>query len=143
MMRRRAVMGRCPRPCERGPKMGIRVIRHLPAFALGAAMAFYCDPDRGRARRAKLKSQSAARFRRVLRRGRKQIRYEENKITGRLHARTAPHLPPEDDYAIIQKVRSEVLGRVPYRDLDILVDCFGGVVHLRGEVADPLLVRDL
>jgi hypothetical protein len=119
------------------------MVRSAPAFALGAVTAFYFDPDRGRARRARLKTQSAARMRRTTRRLQSTLRYEENKFAGRMRARTAPHMPPEDDATIVQKVRSEVMGREPFRELDVLVDCFGGVVHLRGEVADPILVRDL
>lgn len=117
--------------------------RTVIALASGALAMFLFDPDRGRARRARLSSQGAAKCRRLFRRGRSAIRYERSKLAGHRSARAHQPAPPEDDSVVVQKVRSEVLGRAPYRHLNVIVDCFGGTVHLRGAIPDSGLAEQL
>jgi hypothetical protein len=106
------------------------------AVAVGAAAEYLLDPDRGRARRARLAGQAGARSRRAARVGLRKVHYVRGCAVGRWEARRALPVPPADDHELIQKIRSEVLGRVDFHDLDVIVDACDGVVHLRGAVAD-------
>jgi len=118
--------------------MKLRMLTWTAAmFALGVIAEYFLDPDRGRARRAQVSAQGGARVRRSVRHGQRALRYESNKLAGRRYAMTHPGSPPEDDDVLVQKIRSEILGRAEFRDLHLVVDAFGGVVHLRGAVTDP------
>lgn len=106
--------------------------RLLGAFALGAAAAYLLDPARGRSRRARLADQAQGRLRRARRRAASRRRDLTNRARGLEHElRARPHAP-EDDRELVQKVRSELLGRARFRHLDLVVDADNGVVHLRG-----------
>jgi hypothetical protein len=121
-------------------KMAARAIGGVAVGAVGAAVGagveYLADPDRGRSRRARLAGQAGARARRTGRAAARQARYVRGRATGKMQARRAMHVPPVDDRELVQKIRSEVMGRAEFRELDIIIDAFGGVVHLRGAVSD-------
>jgi hypothetical protein len=123
-------------------------IRDLTVGAVGGAVAAHLwDPDRGRARRARLHDQTAGALRHVRRRlareGRRRVRYSEGRARGLWH-RVTPHArPTPDDGTLAQKVRSEVLGRGQFHQLDVHVDTHNGVVHLRGEVPSQMRIGEL
>jgi len=123
-------------------------IRDLAVGAIGGALAAHLwDPDRGRARRARLRDQTAGALRhgrrRLAREGRRRVRYSEGRARGLWH-RVTPHPhPTPDDATLAQKVRSEVLGRGRFHQLDVHVDAHDGVVHLRGEIPSRERIDEL
>ena len=123
----------------------LRKTRPLVWGSAGAAVAYFWDPDRGRARRAQLKDQAAATLRRSQARLERKERYLEGKAAG-IAARAKPDPTPvdlADDRLIADKVKSEVLGEPEFRHLDVLVDVADGVATLRGEVPDEDVIRAL
>jgi hypothetical protein len=83
------------------------VRKRLRWFAAGVMAALLFDPARGRARRARLRDQSAALLRRLERRTARRSRYLAHWARGmasRLSAR--PHDEPADDRTLVDKVRS-------------------------------------
>jgi gas vesicle protein len=101
---------------------------------VGAAGAYLFDPERGRTRRAKLADQSTA----VLRTARDKVmakaRYQQGVARGVAHKVTEAFQEPVevDDETLLQKIRSEAVGRWdgPKRDLEI--DVRDGTVIVRG-----------
>jgi hypothetical protein len=112
--------------------------------AVGAALTFVLDPDRGHARRARLADQARARRRRLSRRMNRRARYTVGVLRGLAHRITHPLGPsPIDDAMLVQKVKSEALGSEPFAHWPIAVDAADGEVMLRGELVDSSLVKDL
>jgi len=115
------------------------------AGALGAAVAYFFDPDRGRGRRAKTKDQMAAAFRRFGRRGGRLARRVESDAYGAwqrtTHARSEN--PPTDDETLKQKVETELFGKPDVEKGKIVVNVEDGVVILRGEVDTPDQMTEL
>jgi osmotically-inducible protein OsmY len=113
------------------------------AGAAGALFSHLLDPDRGRARRARLQDQVVAAARRrarsMTRTARRRARYTAGRLEGAGH-RAMGRLPthgqekPLSDAMLVDKVRSEVLGRGEFAAFPINVDACEGLVHLRGEV---------
>lgn len=106
------------------------------AAAAGAGLAYAFDPARGRRRRAQMRDRSGALVRRELRAMERQAHYGRGKATGMVHriVDRSPHAP-DDDMTLIDKVRSEALGRVvdgPH----LTVDACERTVTLRGQVTD-------
>ena len=104
--------------------------------AAGAGAEYLLDPDRGHARRTRLSAMMRGRSRKMMRLATRRLHYVRGVLTGRMQARRSFPMPPADDYELVQKIRSEILGRLEYRDLDVIVDSCDGIVHLRGAVAD-------
>jgi hypothetical protein len=108
--------------------------------AAGAALMALFDPVRGKARRARLVSQTGGLVRRRARRmGRLRRRvasdfegYRERVAYGRRGDYVAPN-----DATLAQKVESEVLGRADVPKGSIVVNAEDGVMVLRGEVDTP------
>jgi hypothetical protein len=117
----------------------------LVSGGAGALLSHLFDPDRGRARRARLHDRTAGRLRRQAHRttralGR-QVRYTEGRLEGARHA-VATRIRPDhhdrpDDATLVQRVRSQVLGRPEFGATHINVDACQGVIHLRGELSSP------
>jgi hypothetical protein len=106
------------------------------AAAAGAGAAYAFDPARGRRRRAQMRDRGGALLRREVRAVERQAHYGRGKATGLIHRvrQGAPHVP-DDDMTLVDKVRSEALGRMvdgPH----LTVDACERVVTLRGQVAD-------
>jgi len=113
------------------------------AFGAGIFCAYLLDPDRGRARRARLADQALAEIHRMMRTAETRARYARNRRQGLRYQAEHPTMPPTDDATLVQKIRSEVLGRGVYHDLQISIDACDGVVHLRGAVDDITRAFDL
>jgi hypothetical protein len=115
---------------------GAGLVKLSLAAAAGAGLAYAFDPARGRRRRAQMRDRGGALLRREMRAVERQAHYGKGKATGVVHrlVQSAPHTP-DDDMTLVDKVRSEALGRVvdgPH----LTVDASERVVTLRGQVAD-------
>jgi osmotically-inducible protein OsmY len=114
------------------------------AVSAGAAalLMYFFDPDRGRSRRIRNRDHLLGVGRRTTRRAvhstTRVARYNVGKLHGATHVlRSAVpngHHPRIEDTTINDKIRSEVLGRGRFAGMDVHVDCYRGVAHLRGEV---------
>lgn len=108
--------------------------------AIGAAITFLLDPQRGRARRAQLVDRGAALLRdagREVDRGARRLSSTVEGKMGALGGGSGQPMP--NDASLAMKVESELFRdpSVPKGDININVE--QGVVVLRGEVADPAL----
>lgn len=121
--------------------------------AAGAAVTALFDPVRGKARRARLKDQTAAFLRRRARRAERLGRKVASDFEGfreRMEfGQRGEYVAPNDE-TLEAKVESEVLGRRGIPKGSILISAEDGVVVLRGQVDDPdqiehieKLVRDV
>jgi BON domain len=115
---------------------GAGLVKLSLAAAAGAGAAYAFDPARGRRRRAQMRDRGGALLRREVRAVERQAHYGRGKATGVIHRfrQGTPHVP-DDDMTLVDKVRSEALGRVvdgPH----LTVDACERVVTLRGQVAD-------
>jgi len=114
--------------------------------AVGAALAYFLDPQNGKRRRKMAVDRTAGFFRRGGRRAERAGRAVaaeaygvKQKVT---HVREEEKEQP-DDVTLAHKVETEI-----FRDADvpkgqINVNAEDGVVYLRGEVERPELIRDL
>ncbi len=121
--------------------------RFLRIAGFGAAIAaavYLLDPDRGRSRRAKLADQAGAAARKTGEKIEAQARYQKGVIQGMAHDLAEPFRPePEfDDATLLQKVRSEALGRWQGGKHDVDIAVTDGVVTLKGTTT-PDLAADL
>jgi osmotically-inducible protein OsmY len=112
---------------------------------LGAAIAYFFDPQNGRRRRAMLRDRSAAFVRQSGRSTARAGRVVASEAYG--VSQKAQHLKEEpkefDDATLAQKVQSEI-----FRDADvpkgqINVNAEDGIIVLRGEVEQPELIEEL
>jgi osmotically-inducible protein OsmY len=115
----------------------------VAAGAVGAALQYFTDPAMGRSRRAQSKDRVAAMVRRPAKRAERRFEQKsewlQDRARGLLHEATKPRGAewPENDQTLVDKVRSEVLGREDWRRYTINVDVARGVVTLRGQVDTP------
>ena len=123
------------------------VIRFAGVAATGATVAYLFDPTMGHSRRARLGDRIAAGARMAIDRAAAKARYQRGVAQGMLHRMTSPWRGETDfdDDTLLQKVRSEALGRWPGSGSDIEIDVDQGVVTLRGPVqavdAEELVAR--
>lgn len=120
-----------------------RLFKTALALAAGAGLAYLLDPDRGHARRARLKDQLAARARDAGDEVRRRAEYEAGRMKGVVHDIAAEGTDvPIDDQELMQKIKSEAVGpsAVDAGQVEVIVE--GGHVTLRG-TADPHAVQDL
>jgi osmotically-inducible protein OsmY len=89
------------------------------AGAIGAALAYFFDPDNGRKRRKKAIGKAAKAF-------------------GQVGRRERP-----DDVTLARKVESEIFRGPDVPKGQINVNVEDGVVYLRGELEQPDLIEDL
>ena len=117
----------------------------LAAGALGAGMAYFFDPDRGRGRRTKTSDRIAAAFRRLGKRGGRLARKAESEAYGAWKRATHPvaENPPTNDETLKQKVETELFGKPDVAKGRIVVNVEDSVVVLRGEVDRPEQMTDL
>jgi osmotically-inducible protein OsmY len=92
--------------------------RFFFAGALGAALAYFFDPDNGRKRRQAAVEKAGKRFRQ-------------------------PDKPQPDDVTLARKVESEIFRGADVPKGQINVNVEDGVVYLRGELEQPDLIDDL
>ena len=113
--------------------------------AIGAAVAYFFDPQSGRRRRAVTRDRTAAFFRRRARESARAGRAVAAEAYG--VSQKAQHLKEEpkgfDDVTLARKVETEI-----FRDADvpkgqINVNVQEGVVQLRGEAPTPDMLTEL
>ncbi len=119
--------------------MTSKKVKTIAAATAGAAVAYWMDPDRGAARRAKAKSQSAARWRHLLSEMKARIEYQKGVARGVKHDVASVFGEDREfgDYELVQKVRSEALGPWMQRTGhtgDLLVTADEGEVVVEGFV---------
>lgn len=105
--------------------------------AIAAAGMYLFDPDRGRSRRAKLSDQAGAAIRKTGDRMEAQARYQKGVAQGVAHKVADPFRPDGefDDSTLLQKIRSEAVGRWQGPTQDLEIDVREGQVTLRGEAS--------
>jgi hypothetical protein len=122
-------------------------VRTLLVIGGGSALVAYLfDPDRGRARRAKLQQKVGAWFRQGSDQLQRRGRYVGAKASGikqrAAHVGTEEAIPPNDQ-ALAAKVESEVLGKPGYPKGKVNVNVEGGVVVLRGELESEKQISEI
>lgn len=115
-------------------------MRRLMSFVIGAVaaavVAYLFDPDRGRSRRARLADQAAARLRDVTENVKAGAEYQQGVVKGAVHD-LKEAVTPEDQFSddvLLQKVRSEALGRLDGSTSDLVIDITNGQVRLSGSL---------
>jgi osmotically-inducible protein OsmY len=118
----------------------------MPLFALagaiGAALAYFFDPDNGR-RRRKIAVDKAGKYVRKTGRQAQEAAAQAQGLKQKATHFSEPEKPQPDDVTLARKVESEI-----FRDADvpkgqINVNVEDGVVYLRGELEQPDLIQDL
>ena len=108
-------------------------------LALGAAAAYFLDPDNGRARRARAKDQASAALRSLKEETSTQATYRRNVVEGWVHEAKSAVRPARsfDDTTLVQKIKSEVLGNwTAQGNPDVGVQVVDGEVTLDGTLED-------
>ena len=105
--------------------------------AAGAALAYLFDPDRGRSRRTQLSQQAKAQMRDAAETVRSQAEYQAGVAKGAFHEAAATMTPERhfDDETLLQKVKSEALGQLPFQE-SVDVEVSNGTVAVSGSVPD-------
>ncbi len=112
------------------------------AAAAGAAVMYFFDPDRGRARRAKVRDKAFSLTRRTGRRAERTTRHVRSRAEGlRDKLAAGPEAAPAADQVVADKIRSEVLRNDTYPG--IVVNVENGVATLRGSLDDPAAISAL
>jgi osmotically-inducible protein OsmY len=116
--------------------------RFFFAGAIGAALAYFFDPDNGRKRRKETFKRSAKAFRQAGRRGQGAVSQAQALKQKATH-RKEQEKPQPDDVTLARKVESEIFRSPDVPKGQINVNVEDGVVYLRGELEQPDLIRDL
>jgi hypothetical protein len=121
-----------------------RTLRVAVLGSVGAAAAYFLDPQNGGGRRSRAKDQLVAKVRRTGDQIDRKGRYVEGKVEGAVHTVTEPGAtPPADDKVLADKIKSEILGGDDFAGHLVLVDAADGVVALRGEMPQEEQIREL
>jgi osmotically-inducible protein OsmY len=113
--------------------------------ALGAALAYFFDPQNGRRRRNVTRDRAAAFFRR----GARKTERAGRAVAAEAHGlkQKATHLREEqkdfDDVTLARKVETELFRPADAPKGSVNVNVENGVVYLRGEVEQPDMIEDL
>ena len=124
----------------------MQAVRFVLGLGVGAALAYFLDPDRGRRRRALARDRAGALARRGVRRAEKTTRYLRG--VGQGLAWRVRHPAPDiqkvpNDETLTRKVESLIFRdpEVAKGQINVNVEC--GVVVLRGQVERPEQVTTL
>jgi osmotically-inducible protein OsmY len=112
------------------------------AGAIGAALAYFFDPDSGRRRRSIARDKAGKYFRQAGRQAQGASAQAEGLKQKATH-RTEEPKPQPDDVTLARKVESEIFRdeHVPKGQINVNVE--DGVVYLRGELEERDLIKDL
>src|ERR687891_2034716 len=122
-------------------------MRPLVLFAaIGAALAYFFDPNNGARRRNTTRNRALAFFRQGGRKAERAGRTVGAQAYGL--KQKATHLreeekPQPDDVTLARKVETEIFRGADVPKGQINVNAEGGVVYLRGEIDNPDLIKDL
>lgn len=120
-----------------------RGLTALVAGALGAAGAYFFDPDRGRSRRTRTRDQAAAALRRRQRETEARVRYAEGKLEGAAaRSAGAGEFTPEDDTDVVHAIK-QAFSRLDFSTTDVKVDVVEGAATLRGQVEDATHIDEV
>jgi osmotically-inducible protein OsmY len=118
----------------------------MPLFALagaiGAALAYFFDPDNGRKRRKDVIKRSAKAFRQTSRQG-QGVAARAQGLKEKATHRKEQEKPQPDDVTLARKVESEIFRGADVPKGQINVNVEDGVVYLRGELEQRDLIEDL
>jgi gas vesicle protein len=110
-------------------------VKLLEGAAVGAAAAYMFDPDRGRARRARLRDQVAAGTRRTERRAAQRGRDVAHRLEGAAFRKAGRgRFHPADDRATAEHLRA-VLASLDVATPHLTTEVVDRVVRVRGEIA--------
>jgi osmotically-inducible protein OsmY len=132
---------------EKEPPMS-RLITLLLGAAAGAAAAHFLDPQSGRRRRHTMRDQAVSKVQSGAGQAATSASYAAGKAKGVVSTVT-PSMPGShriedvDDVTLARKVETEIFRAVDAPKGDVSVDVQGGVVHLRGMVADDAWIARL
>jgi gas vesicle protein len=128
--------GICAADVTKGGGPMRKLLSALLGATVGAAAAFLFDPDRGRARRARLSAQSAGVLRRGLRGAGRQGRLLAAQASGSIAALRSSAQPgePANDATLKDRVESALLRDQSIPKGSININAEQGIVVLRGEV---------
>jgi osmotically-inducible protein OsmY len=112
------------------------------AGAIGAALAYFFDPDNGRRRRSVVRDKAGRYFRQAGRQAQGVASQAEGLKQKATHLKEEPK-PQPDDVTLTRKVESEIFrdAEVPKGQINVNVE--DGVVFLRGELEERDLIQDL
>jgi hypothetical protein len=123
------------------PARAVPVVGGLAAgAAVGAASAYYLDPESGKRRRHVTRDKVLKHARRGAAETRRKADYASGAAVGAVNARTPSPRDPEHDLndpALANKVESEIFRDSETPKGKVNVNAENGVVYLRGEVASP------
>ena len=118
----------------------------MPLFALagaiGAALAYFFDPDNGRKRRKDAIMRAGKAFRQTGQKGQGVAAQAKGLKEKATHLKEQEK-PQPDDVTLARKVESEIFRAADVPKGQINVNVEDGVVYLRGELEQPDLIEDL
>src|SRR5437762_11770128 len=122
------------------------MLRFLLSMALGATLAYFLDPDRGRRRRAIASDRIAKALRQGSHRLERKARYAASYAEG-ISQRAAhlnkPDEPAPNDPTLVQRVESELFRDPNIPKGHININAENGVIVLRGQLDDADQIRKL
>src|SRR5207247_11166791 len=110
------------------------------AGALGAALAYFFDPDNGRKRRKEAIKRAAKRFRQAGRKAQGVTAHAQGLKEKATHLSEQEKSQP-DDVTLARKVESEIFRGADVPKGQINVNVEDGVVYMRGELVQPDLIE--
>lgn len=113
--------------------------------SLAGLITYLLDPDRGRARRARLSDQLSAKGRDISSAVAAKAKYQKGVFEGVAHevGSIFDQEATYDDVTLMQKVRSEAIGPSGVDAGDVVIDISDGTVRLTGSVPDTNARRRL